>query len=359
MADSNETQELLASLKEIHDNLNGIGESNCSDKVKLGKEIGKGSFATVYEGEYEGRVVAVKVTNTQKDLKDIKKTIEREAFISKLLTLRDKNCPIIPIEQVYMCEDKIYLIMQLSKGYDLRQLIRQRNRDMWYYKPYTEMSQKFIINLEITILLLKGLKCLHDNNVYHLDIKLDNILLDLADPTNVVKYIDFGFGCVKTDDLGIPEEYNKLDCASSRGMRGTATFLHPYSWHLPGRIKIGKVTPSHIYSVSQIKDIYALGVTLYMLWEGVELFVNAKSMSKVREFARVWAKEYSKYKDDIDKRMLSLGWRPDLYEYVEDNIPEYRKVMKWIDYMTSFKVKTPVLDYAIEDLEKVLESVKK
>jgi serine/threonine protein kinase len=44
--------------------------------------------------------------------------------------------------------------------------------------------------------ILKGMAYLHDLNIVHRDLKLDNLIIDVH--TKHVKIIDYGFGCITT-----------------------------------------------------------------------------------------------------------------------------------------------------------------
>ena len=89
---------------------------------------------------------------------------------------------------------------------------------------------------DITLQLLKGLKCMHSQKILHRDIKPDNIMLT---ENGTVKYIDFGFS-VKVTDI---TKFEKLeDDVGSPSYMSRMSFMKYYS---------------------EYSDIYSLYITIY------------------------------------------------------------------------------------------------
>jgi serine/threonine protein kinase len=132
--------------------------------MKLGKEIEKGNQGTVYMGEYDGNVVAIKVINKynqdwEREL-DILKKIDSQ-YIVKLIK--------------YVIEDNIvYYIMEYIHR-DLYTVIRNQISE----------EQALIYLKDIA----KGVDYLHRINIIHRDIKPENVLVDSQNRT---KICDFG-----------------------------------------------------------------------------------------------------------------------------------------------------------------------
>ena len=76
---------------------------------------------------------------------------------------------------------KINLIMELVEGISLLNYIKSKPN-----KRIEENECK-----EIFSQIIKGIYYCHENNIYHRDIKLENLIID---ETKRVKIIDFGFG---------------------------------------------------------------------------------------------------------------------------------------------------------------------
>jgi len=350
----------------------------CPSEIVLGKEIGKGKYGRVYSGKYNNKDVAIKVLDLSDEaFSRESRQIKQEALISKYLTLECDDaqvCPIIPIHDVFLCNSddmlRSYIVMGLSRGYDLRQLITKRHEDSWYNIRYDSITRRniglyenfdgrFIMNLKITILLITGLMYLHDKHVYHQDIKLDNILIDLSSPNNVIKYIDFGLSCIYLNDTSlsesIKEKYKELNCLSMKGVRGTPNFIHPYAFILSKKLKEGTPVSDKLRrKLSKITDCYSLGVVLYMLWTGSFNFLNVKTVSGIRKMASVYAREI-KDREGVDLYMDILGYRPDVMKLTDGKISEYKEVMEIINEMTTFSLTLPKMDNILNRLQNMLD----
>jgi MAP/microtubule affinity-regulating kinase len=82
---------------------------------------------------------------------------------------------------------------------------------------------------------------LHEHNIAHRDLKLDNVLLDMS--TNAIKLIDFGFSTRVVKD-----QPQKMFC-------GTPNYMAP------------EITQKKEYSGMKT-DVWALGVLLFVLCTG-------------------------------------------------------------------------------------------
>ena len=99
--------------------------------------------------------------------------------------------------------------------------------------------------------ILKGIKFCHENNICHLDIKTDNILLD--DDFNPI-IIDFGLSDYFDPSNEIPSKYQMK--------RGTKLYYWPPEFF-----------QSKIFEYSGVKvDIFSLGVVLFNLVTGIHGF---------------------------------------------------------------------------------------
>lgn len=125
--------------------------------------------------------------------------------------------------------------------------------------------------------ILKGIKSCHDANVYHRDIKLDNILLD---ENFNPKISDFGFG--------------KLNQKKAIEPVGTLKYAAP------------EVLSNRLYDCSKI-DIFSLGVTLFYLVNNATGFSKAE---KNDEFYQLIMKEsFESYWEslNLNKKGINLS----------------------------------------------------
>lgn len=118
-----------------------------------------------------------------------------------------------------------------------------------YAKKYEYDEIPAITFKHIFVSLVKGLKYIHKKNVFHRDIKLENIMImnkNSQKPT--IKYIDFGLSCVNWTEQCLEE-------------LGSPIYLSPD--FIETIISKNKKLTSHKLKAA---DIYALGVTMYLLY---------------------------------------------------------------------------------------------
>ncbi|OHS93376.1 hypothetical protein TRFO_40320 [Tritrichomonas foetus] len=142
----------------------------------IGEQIGAGSFSHVnlVRDKTTGRQLCVKIISKariEKD-KDIKHTQDE---ISTLSSIFHPN--IVRYHRLMMDDDFIYIFMEHCSGKSLLKLINERG-------PLSDDCCKQIMQQ-----LLATLSFLHSNQIYHRDIKPDNIIVDSK---MRIKLIDFG-----------------------------------------------------------------------------------------------------------------------------------------------------------------------
>ena len=101
--------------------------------------------------------------------------------------------------------------------------------------------------------ILKGMSYLHDLNIVHRDLKLDNLIIDTISKS--VKIIDYGFGCITTWS----KELNFF-C-------GTPSYMPPEK--IQKKDYIGNIIYLSCKFIFKIKgfyaDIWSLGILLFSL----------------------------------------------------------------------------------------------
>jgi serine/threonine protein kinase len=113
----------------------------------------------------------------------------------------------------------------------------------WQYQPSPEELH------EVFRQLVKGLRYIHSQNVYHRDIKESNVMVQYTKNKFQLKYIDLGLSCVRgTDPCQIPV--------------GTPDY---FDFNLARRVlglkQHDPLTPDELKAA----DIYALGTTMYAI----------------------------------------------------------------------------------------------
>ncbi|XP_009796102.1 serine/threonine-protein kinase ATG1c-like isoform X1 [Nicotiana tabacum] len=157
----------------------GGGRSVVGNYV-VGKQIGAGSFSTVWHARHRahGTEVAIKEIVTARLNNKLQDSLKSEIVI-----LQKINHPnIIRLHDMIEEVGKIYIILEYCRGGDLSMYIQQRQGRI------PEATAKHFMQQ-----LASGLKILRDNNLIHRDLKPQNLLLSSNDDSSTLKIADFGF----------------------------------------------------------------------------------------------------------------------------------------------------------------------
>ena len=146
---------------------------------KYGRLIGQGAFGKVNLGLniLTGRIVAVKSfdkNNSELTGDNMKKILYETDLMKKL------NHPnITKILEMFEDEKYFMIIMEYINGGNLFSFVKKRRK-------LSEKTAKFLFRQ-----IILGIKYIHEQNIVHRDIKLENLLIDL---NNNIKICDFGIG---------------------------------------------------------------------------------------------------------------------------------------------------------------------
>ena len=172
----------------------GFGNEEKVDDLTFLKCLGKGSFGEVFLTKKEGKsgLFATKKMDRQfADQPKVHKYLKNEIEI--LRELNHKN--IVKLEDVKITKDHYYLVMEYCNGGSLQDCLRDYQEK--YDKPFPEEIVQYLMKQ-----IIQALKYIHNRNIIHRDLKLDNILVNFEldqDKNNlnmmkaVIKLIDFGF----------------------------------------------------------------------------------------------------------------------------------------------------------------------
>ncbi len=199
---------------------------------KYGRLLGKGAFGKVNLSLHvlTGRLVAIKSINKSKIKSERHKSkIEMEKSIMKTLSSSDY---IVKMFETYETKKHICIVMEYICAGDLLSYIKKRSK-------LSEPIAKFIFKQ-----IILAIQFIHNHNIVHRDIKLDNILIDLD---NKIKICDFG----------VSKRINNNEIMYEQC--GTPTYIAP-------EILRGKGYEG--YSV----DIWSAGVVLYAMLSGTVPF---------------------------------------------------------------------------------------
>ncbi|CAB3976705.1 serine threonine- kinase 33-like [Paramuricea clavata] len=209
-----------------------LEDENEFEKVyEFRQELGRGSFGRVYEAQCQttGLKWAVKSVNKEKAGSYAVKMLEREVNIMKMIDHQHVVC----LNEVYETPTKMFLVMELCDQGELCDLLRVR-------KTLNENETLTVIRQ-----LADAIAYLHDLDIVHRDLKLENILLckPVNDEPINIKISDFGLSYIK----GSGEAMMQSVC-------GTPMYMAP------------EVIDEHEYS--RQCDIWSIGVILFTLLTG-------------------------------------------------------------------------------------------
>jgi serine/threonine protein kinase len=277
-------------IKEI--NINKLVEkymSNSKTEHKFRKMPNKSGYSNVS--------VDITPYNNNKTMMISNKSMEREYYYYKLKSLIETEIDILRMlshESIIKFNDYMetnyiyYLNLEYCDKGDVYHILKNNNNDI---------TNEFIY--EFTKQTANGLAYLHENNIIHRDIKLQNILVKTNDINRNYKYIfklsDFGFSCYDMSDKNIKDEYDKDDmlCKKYYKLCGTPYFMAPEII-----LNMNKLENFTFYNENKNKkliefydkriDIWSYGISLYELITNKMPFLNIRNF---KDLEKLYKKE--------------------------------------------------------------------
>ncbi|TVU37154.1 hypothetical protein EJB05_10454 [Eragrostis curvula] len=149
-------------------------------KYELGRTIGEGNFAKVrFAKNIEtGDHVAIKILDKAKVLKHkLVEQIKREICTMKLI----QHPNVVRLYEVMGSKTKIYIVLEYVMGGELHDIIATSGR------LKEDEARRYFQQL------INAVDYCHSRGVYHRDLKLENLLLDIA---GTLKISDFGLSAI-------------------------------------------------------------------------------------------------------------------------------------------------------------------
>ena len=138
--------------------------------------IGKGGFGKVWKVEQKKSKVSYALKEMEK-VRIINKRSVQSVMNERRLLAMIRHPFIVNMQYAYQDREKLYLVMDLMPGGDLRYHIGKQKR-------FTEAQTRFFISC-----ILCALEYLHENAIIHRDVKPENLVMDYK---GYVHLTDFG-----------------------------------------------------------------------------------------------------------------------------------------------------------------------
>jgi serine/threonine-protein kinase len=229
---------------------------------KVVRELGRGGMGAVYEAIQEpiGRRVAVKILHS-KYAQDPAITA-RFFNEARAVNLIDHPGIVQVSDYGQMPDGTAYLVMEYLRGETLSQ--RQKQKGLLPLADVVRLARQ----------IASALAAAHQKNVYHRDLKPDNVML-VPDPQSEIpgreraKLLDFGIAKVAEPPIDSDSGTNEAGHSGARAPRtSTDVVMGTPRYMAPEQCKGG-------VQIDDKADVYSMGVMLYEMLAGRPPFMGA------------------------------------------------------------------------------------
>uniref|UniRef100_UPI0037E7963F serine/threonine kinase 17a like n=1 Tax=Semicossyphus pulcher TaxID=241346 RepID=UPI0037E7963F len=201
----------------------------------VGKELGRGKFAVVKKciEKATGQQYAAKFLRKRRKGQDCRMDILNEIAV---LESAKANPYVVALHEVYETNQEIILVLECAAGGEIFDQCVADNDEAFTEEDVIRLAKQ----------ILTGVAFLHRNNVVHLDLKPQNILLTSARPLGDIRIVDFGLS-------------RRMDNITEvREILGTPEYVAP---------EILSYEP-----ISTATDMWSIGVLTYVMLTGESPF---------------------------------------------------------------------------------------
>ncbi|KAM9337297.1 serine/threonine-protein kinase 17A [Symphorus nematophorus] len=203
-----------------------------------GKELGRGKFAVVRKcvEKCTGHEYAAKFMRKRRKGQDCRMEIIHEIAVLELATASPR---VVNLHQVYEMASEMVLVLEFAAGGEIfNQCVADREDEAFSEEDVKRLMRQ----------ILEGVSFLHKNNVVHLDLKPQNILLTSSSPLGDIKIVDFGLSRMVSSHQELRE------------IMGTPEYVAP---------EILNYEP-----ISTATDMWSIGVLAYVMLTGISPFLG-------------------------------------------------------------------------------------
>ncbi|XP_010265709.1 PREDICTED: uncharacterized protein LOC104603386 [Nelumbo nucifera] len=214
-----------------------------SDLEEL-RELGSGTFGTVYHGKWRGSDVAIKRINDRCFSGKLSEQERmRDDFWNEAIKLADLHHPNVVAFYGIVLDGpggSVATVTEYMVNGSLRNALQKNDKII-------DKRKRVLIAMDVAF----GMEYLHGKNIVHFDLKSDNLLVNLRDPHRPI---------CKVSDLGL----SKVKCQTliSGGVRGTLPWMAPEL--LNGSNSL----------VSEKVDVFSFGIVMWELLTGEEPYAD-------------------------------------------------------------------------------------
>uniref|UniRef100_A0A7N1A2F3 Protein kinase domain-containing protein n=1 Tax=Kalanchoe fedtschenkoi TaxID=63787 RepID=A0A7N1A2F3_KALFE len=246
------------------------------------RELGSGTYGTVYHGKWRGTDVAIKrikkscFAGRSSEEERLTKDFWREAQI--LSNLHHPNVVAFYGVVPDGSGGTLATVTEFMVNGSLRNVLLKKDRSL-------DRRKKLIIAMDAAF----GMEYLHSKNIVHFDLKCDNLLVNLRDPQRpVCKVGDFGLSRIKRNTL------------VSGGVRGTLPWMAP------------ELLNGSSSKVSEKVDVFSFGIALWEILTGEEPYSDMHCGAIIGGIVKNTLRPPIPQRCDSEwKKLMEQCWSPD------------------------------------------------
>jgi len=210
------------------------------------RELGSGTFGTVYHGKWRGTDVAIKrIKNSCFMGKPSEQERLRADFFREACMLAQLHHPNVVAFYGIVPDGPggtLATVTEYMVNGSLKQVLQKKDR----YRTF-DHRKRLIISMDAAF----GMEYLHGKNIVHFDLKCENLLVNMRDPQRPI---------CKVGDLGLSKIKHRT--LVSGGMRGTLPWMAP------------ELLNGSSSMVSEKVDVFSFGIVMWELLTGEEPYAN-------------------------------------------------------------------------------------